>query len=503
MVTKVYPPIASLEIQNDLVDSQEDLIAVNEDTGIPNGFVDRTESTIAFNAGTREFSVTKTGVDYSYYIKFAKHTLTTVETVTIPDTEGLHYIYFSGGTGTLTSTITFSSVLFFDFAWVSTLYWDQANQEIVTFGDERHGIVMDPNTHSYLHFVDGMRFGQGIALGDITADGNGSLDSHATLSVAAGIVYDEDLRHSIATLSSPANIAMYYRLGAAGNWRLIAANNAPVARTLGGNAEWNEFTGGAWQLTAAGNNDFILVHLYATNNVTNQIIAIVGQDTYGTLNQARTGAEVELLSLALGGLPVVEFKSIATIIYKTNSAYANTFKSAIQTTSDGDDYIDWRSTSVAPGTAASDHNSLGGLQGGAAGEFYHQTSDEQTKTVFSGNDDTVDRINLKDYGEITQAKGNLGATPAFDLEDGNSITGTVDQNITSSTMINPTASDENSGFTLLLTNGGAFTIVWPPSFKWAGGIAPTLTTSGNDTIVGYTVDGGTTYKTGLALADSK
>jgi hypothetical protein len=111
----------------------------------------------------------------------------------------------------------------------------------------------------------------------------------------------------------------------------------------------------------------------------------------------------------------------------------------------------------------------------------------------TGADQTLSAINLKDYGEITQAKGNLGATPAFDLSAGNSITGTVDQAITSSTITNPTASDEMSGFVLTLTNGGAFAVVWPTSFDWGTIGAPTLTASGTDVICGYTVDGGTKY----------
>jgi hypothetical protein len=114
----------------------------------------------------------------------------------------------------------------------------------------------------------------------------------------------------------------------------------------------------------------------------------------------------------------------------------------------------------------------------------------------------ADNLILNDTGWLTQAKGNLGATPAFDLSAGQSITGTVDQAITSSTITNPIASDDYMDFAIKLTGGGDFAIVWPTSFKWSGGgTAPTLTaSSGIDTIVGYTVDGGTTYQV-TALTD--
>lgn len=47
--------------------------------------------------------------------------------------------------------------------------------------------------------------------------------------------------------------------------------------------------------------------------------------------------------------------------------------------------------------------------------------------------------------------------------------------------------------TLVLTNGGAFTVTWPSSFKWADGAPPSLMVSGIDVITFFTIDGGTTY----------
>ena len=110
--------------------------------------------------------------------------------------------------------------------------------------------------------------------------------------------------------------------------------------------------------------------------------------------------------------------------------------------------------------------------------------------ALDGQDNIVSAINLKDYGEVTDAKGSLGATPAFDLTAGNSKTGTVSEAITSSTFTNPTASDELCAFSLMLTNGGAFSVAWPSTVDWASATAPTLTASGVDCLVFWTVDGG-------------
>jgi hypothetical protein len=120
----------------------------------------------------------------------------------------------------------------------------------------------------------------------------------------------------------------------------------------------------------------------------------------------------------------------------------------------------------------------------------------------TGADQTVSAINLKDYGEITNALGNVTGATTVDLNDGNSVTATVTGAVTW-TFSNPTASDEMCGFTLKLVNGGSAAQTWPASVDWPSATAPTLTASGTDVLVFFTVDGGTTwygFVAGLALA---
>ena len=112
----------------------------------------------------------------------------------------------------------------------------------------------------------------------------------------------------------------------------------------------------------------------------------------------------------------------------------------------------------------------------------------------AGADNTASRVNLKDYGEITNAIGSIGGgTQDIDLTLGNSISATVDTSATTFTFSNATASDELCGFTLFLVNGGSQTVNWPASVDWPGGTAPTLTTTGIDILVFTTIDGGTTW----------
>ena len=103
-------------------------------------------------------------------------------------------------------------------------------------------------------------------------------------------------------------------------------------------------------------------------------------------------------------------------------------------------------------------------------------------------------ILLKDYGEVTNALGDLGGgTDAVNIPAGNSVSATVSTGTQTFTFTNPTASDELCGFTLMLTNGGSQTVNWPSTVDWAAATAPTLTESGVDCLVFWTIDGGTIW----------
>jgi len=119
-------------------------------------------------------------------------------------------------------------------------------------------------------------------------------------------------------------------------------------------------------------------------------------------------------------------------------------------------------------------------------------------------DYVIQRPNFKDYAETHNAIGSIGGgTQDIDLTVGNVVSGTVDTGTTTFTFSNPPASANSGSFTLILTNGGSQTVNWPGSVDWAGGSAPSLTTSGVDILVFTTVDGGTIwygFPAGLAMA---
>ena len=111
---------------------------------------------------------------------------------------------------------------------------------------------------------------------------------------------------------------------------------------------------------------------------------------------------------------------------------------------------------------------------------------------------------IESYGEEVNAIGATGGgTQDIDLANGNVVTATVDTSANTFTFSNPPASGKCGSFTLILTNGGSQTVNWPASVDWAGGTAPTLTTSGIDVLTFTTVDAGTIWYGFLAGADMK
>ena len=113
-----------------------------------------------------------------------------------------------------------------------------------------------------------------------------------------------------------------------------------------------------------------------------------------------------------------------------------------------------------------------------------------------GADQIISAPVLKDVGETCVANATSGSTDTIDLTDGNVHNVTLTANCTF-TFSNPPASGTSGSFTLFLNQDGtgSRTATWPGSVKWAGGTAPTLTTTASrtDILVFTTIDAGTIW----------
>lgn len=330
------------------------------ETKEPTGFFSRTTSTLSFDNGTRNFSITPTGATFDVWVKGVKYTKTGVQTIQIPALSGNHFIYFDP-TGALATTQAAGPELFIDNALISIIYWNTDTNTRTYFAEERHGMQMDGATHSYLHTVLGAQFISGLALQGFSVDGDGSLSAHAQFTSDSGTIRDEDI---VITISAQTQIPVLYRQGLL--WRKKAADSFPFiySGTAGytgasGRVPFNEFTGGAWQLTELANNAFVLVHLFGTNDIENPVVAIQGIATYGNVSAARLAASSEITSLS--GLPFAEFVALGSVVLESANTYTNTPKAIVRSV-EGADYVDFRGTQLyTPAGEVTTHGLLSGL----------------------------------------------------------------------------------------------------------------------------------------------
>lgn len=121
--------------------------------------------------------------------------------------------------------------------------------------------------------------------------------------------------------------------------------------------------------------------------------------------------------------------------------------------------------------------------------------------ILSAADQIIERAKLKDYSETFFAIGSSGGgTQDFDLEDGNVQSVTVDTSTNTFTTSNWPADGDSGSLTLIITNGGSQTVVWPAAVDWVGSAAPALTAAGVDVVVLMSQDAGVTilgFKSGL------
>jgi len=86
------------------------------------------------------------------------------------------------------------------------------------------------------------------------------------------------------------------------------------------------------------------VHILATNDIENPIVAVLG-NTYNTKSNARAGAKVELKEMT--GLPFLEFVKMGSVIFQSANSYTNIPKARTVSTDTGENYVDYRTSLAA------------------------------------------------------------------------------------------------------------------------------------------------------------
>lgn len=319
----------------------------------PTGFPNTTDSAITTTDGTREVTIAPTSASFDYYITNVKYTKSTSESIVISNVSGEHFIYYNGAT--LSETTTFSDALLISYAYIASVYWNATTSKFVHVGDERHGISMSPYTHRDLHYGLGTVFVSGLTPADFTI-GDGSLDSHAQFSISSGVILDEDLKLAITAKPQTGSIRLLYLSGTI--WTYSTTTGAYYSDNT--KLSYNKNDSGTWGLQAVTDGNYVLGHIVSTNDHLHSVI--LGQNEYTTISEAQQAAANELSSLYLVGLPLEDWMFVATVIYQSNSTYANAMKGRVVEVSTGVDFIDWREKKLnSTAGAPTSHSNLSNL----------------------------------------------------------------------------------------------------------------------------------------------
>ena len=257
------------------------------------------------------------------------------------------------------------------------------------------------------------------------------------------------------------------------------------------------------QLVITGTNAAVALHVADGNALFADDVTITGSLTVNgattTISTTNTVVEDRLIELANGASG--SSTADAGIVIERGSD-ANQFigwDESVNKFTVGETSATGASTgnlSITAGTLVAD------LEGDVTGSVTGAASLNLLKTggTMTGAIDAADQIiqkpMLKDVGEVVKTIASSSSDPSLDIEDGNVFKITLDNSPTF-TITNPTATGRSCSITLFLLQDGTGSriVTWPGTVKWAGGTAPTLTTTASryDIIVLTTIDAGTTW----------
>jgi hypothetical protein len=113
--------------------------------------------------------------------------------------------------------------------------------------------------------------------------------------------------------------------------------------------------------------------IYATNNQSEPVIAIIGQAEHDSLTTAQELDTPQSINVA--GIPTVEFKLLYRVIFQSSSSFANAPKATVVDVRDLRAVEDTAFAQVAP----NDHGSLSGLNRSRSPMLVRLTSDGAEK----------------------------------------------------------------------------------------------------------------------------
>lgn len=325
-------------------------------TGFPVDDAGNYLCTLTYNESTRTVTITPTGSTFDIFVSGTKYTFTGAQSIQHGLQQSGHFVYFDENGTLVTSQVPWDILLHVP---VSYVFRDAIDNLNIAW-DERHYAGRDLFWHRNQHFNEGSKIRSGFAASGYTLNSSTS-DASITFRIDSGIVEDEDIAIVTEVLPDGGPYTLLRRTGATGDWVI---NRSPVVPLLlaGSDVAYNNFTGGVWTLTAAGQNRYVNYYVFAatalpstsvTPSTNNQILLVPGQAEHSSL--ANANAEV-VSSIAWGSIPFQEVAPLYKVTFVRNTGYGTTGRCRIA----GFSRIVGTYAQVTS-TAQSNHSSLSGL----------------------------------------------------------------------------------------------------------------------------------------------
>lgn len=284
------------------------------------GFENRTDSTLTID-GSGVVTLAPAVTSFNVWANATKYTYTTPQTVTITEDQNITYVYIDVD-GVLKKMITPWDIEG-GAAPTAIVFKDGTNYAKT---DERHGYDRNRPWHKWAHFNIGCMYRSGLT-GTFT---------DTTLSITQGKIADEDI--DFDTGGTKTTCTLWYRNATTG-MRMIRSSTTPYYAVTG----VLQYDDGDGTTAGVTNNRYSTQWVYASNDATEPIYVVIGQNNDVLLSDARN-ATAPIINLS-----TAEWKLIYRIIYR-NAGGTPTFIEA----------SDLRTvqTGVPTSATTSDHSAL-------------------------------------------------------------------------------------------------------------------------------------------------
>lgn len=321
-----------------------------------NGF--ETAVTVTWDDGTRTVAITTE--DYRFNVGGQQFHKIAAESLQIDDVDGWHFVYYDAAGDLVESDTAWDLAVT---APVAVIYWNSSLAVGIAMR-ENHSAVMDEKTHANLHSTRGTQYVSGGGISGYTLATN--TDAGITFSITECVIADEDLRSTLQALPDAGPYRRMYRSGASGIWTWTDDGVIPVRTAGGGNVAYNQYTGGAWQLTEITvNNTRVNYYVAAVPCIDSDVdgglsfAVIPGQATFTSLAAAQKESFADLSGV---GSAFQEVAPLYQLTMKYSSGGGGTSKAEIEAIQDLRS-LSFRQLSVG---VVGDHQTLSNRQATAA-----------------------------------------------------------------------------------------------------------------------------------------